>query len=231
MNRKKQTSKLSKRKVVKHSHPIAAKLGILHHAHTGRVVHRHSTSYVVLIILLVVTGFFVFVGYDISKAMTLSDSLVVDMHVSAAPPAGGAVITAPKNGEQFSNPIIEVKGTCSITSEVVIYSNQKYVGETTCSTNSQFGTKIQLFEGTNDLEALNYNGVNQAGPATPTVTVKYVPDFGTYIANRINTSWLDSPVPLYLLVVAIVLGFWAGDYFERIFLAKQSTRGNRKRHA
>ncbi|USN96745.1 MAG: hypothetical protein H6797_00905 [Candidatus Nomurabacteria bacterium] len=380
MIRKKAKTKTTRYKVKKVAHPIATKLKLLQHAHTGRIVHRHHTSYPVLLILLVITGFFVFVGYDISAADT---NVTVGLTVPAEPPTEGAVITSPKNGTVSKKAIIDVKGTCSITSEVVVYSNNTLVGSTLCTTESTFQLKIQLFGGINKLTALNYNGMNQAGPITPSVKVIYVAppntgatevpvypivvpgvtptspesctqkatsdacnktyvvscndyssnkgipvskevraaiiclqrhvstagetiigilvwggsppyavtinwgdgsadlvksiskpgyftvskkytekgqytievqsfdsngkqafmqatidvsgpekpkDFIGYVGNSMNLSWFDSPVPTYFLAVAIVIGFWAGDYFERAILATRKVRG-RRRHA
>jgi len=35
------------------------------------------------------------------------------------------------------------------------------------------------------------------------------------VNDVIGTSWLKTPVPLYLVAVAITLGFWGGDIFDR----------------
>lgn len=231
MTRKNQTRRSPKRKVTRLSHPVAAKLGILHHDHTGKVVHRHHTSYAILTILLVVTGFFIFIGYDITRASEMVNTVSVDLHVTATPPKDGAIITTPKDGDVFTKPVIPVEGTCAITSEVVMRSNDQFVGSTICTTSGTFGLNIQLFEGMNTLTALNYNGVNQAGPATPPVNVRYTPDFAAYITKGLSMSWLDSPVPIYFLAVAIVLGFWAGDYFERSIRYNRKHRRIRHRHA
>ncbi len=40
----------------------------------------------------------------------------------------------------------------------------------------------------------------------------------------LNTSWFKTPVPLYLIAVAITLGFWGGDIFDRNFGASKYRR-------
>lgn len=65
--------------------------------------------------------------------------------------------------------------------------------------------------------------IDVSGPEKPK-------DFIGYVGNSMNLSWFDSPVPTYFLAVAIVIGFWAGDYFERAILATRKVRG-RRRHA
>ncbi|HUO62032.1 MAG TPA: hypothetical protein VMT96_01090 [Candidatus Bathyarchaeia archaeon] len=385
MSRKKQNAKASRRAVGRATHPIASRLRLLHHAHTGRLVRRQHTSYAVLLILLVITGFFVFIGYDITAADTQVGNMTVGLKVPGPPPAVGAVITSPKNGDTFKDAIVDVHGTCARNTEVIVYSNDTLVGTTLCSTSLTFQLKVQLFGGANSLTALNYDTLNQAGPITPTVKVKYtvpavspsspvpvlpivvpgvtptppqtcaqapasnachvtyatntcdnyiggnslpesadvrvalvcllryadasgnatvgillwggkppyaltidwgdnsadtlksvatpgyftvtkhfaakgiytvtlhvsdsdgkqayaqaaieVPgptppaNFVQYVGQSLNTSWFNSPVPTYLLAVAVVLGFWAGDYFERTILLSRKLRGGRHRHA
>ena len=382
MIRKQTSTKRARRKIKKASHPFAAKLNLLHRAHTGRVIHRRHTAYPILLILLVITGFFVFVGYDMTAADS-SGYINVGVTVPTDPPSQGAVITSPKSGAAFKSAIIDIEGTCASTSEVVVYSNNVLVGTTLCTAESTFQLKIQLFGGVNKLTALNYDGINQAGPITPPVIVRYVAppntgsevpvypivvpgvtptspetctqkpaadachltyatlcesyntgksppvsrevrvavvclarhantddetvlgilvwggsppyaltvswgdgspdliksiekpgyftvskkydekgqyivalnvsdkdgkqsymqatidvagpekpnDFIGYIGKNLHTSWFDSPVPTYFLAVAIVIGFWAGDYFERtLLLTRSKLRGRRRRH-
>jgi hypothetical protein len=52
----------------------------------------------------------------------------------------------------------------------------------------------------------------------------------TQVVNSIlNTSWFETPVPLYVMAVALTLGFWGGDIFQRRFnLKKRSSRSRRK---
>lgn len=51
----------------------------------------------------------------------------------------------------------------------------------------------------------------------------------TVLANNlIGTSWFKTPVPLYLVAVAITLGFWGGDIFDRNFGASKPVHRVRK---
>lgn len=360
ITRKKTSSNASRRKVERISHPVAKKLRLLRPVHTGRLVHRQHTSYGILFIFLVITGFLVFIGYDISSA-DAGGNITVGLTVSDDPPSRGAVITTPTSGSEFTTPIIDVVGTCSPTTAVVVYSNNVLAGSVLCTPSGAFKLKIQLFGGVNKITALNYDSLNQSGPVTPSVMVNYkapvssssgLPvqpimiyskscdnyangqiaptadtvrvaivcwqrsvnanndttigvmvwgghapyaltidwgdgspsvlksieqpgystftkkykskgryivtlrasdgkesqaymqtmldvadttnsnDFIGYVGNSINTSWFDSPVPTYFLAVALVIGFWGGDYFERLILStRQKTRGSHKRHA
>lgn len=40
------------------------------------------------------------------------------------------------------------------------------------------------------------------------------------VGELFNSSWLKTPVPLYILAVAITFGFWGGDIFDRYYGAK-----------
>jgi len=60
--------------------------------------------------------------------------------------------------------------------------------------------------------------------------------FGAITAG-IGSIWTEVPVPLYWAAVTLVLGFWVGDIFQRIFAKKRptakrrSTKLNTRRHA
>ena len=173
MRLKKTKGRQARSSVNRLSHPVATKLSLLHHSHSGRLVHRHHTSYAVLVILLVITGFFVFIGYDIAVADNHPGNVAVSLKVQGPAPTVGAVITSPKNGDEFSDQIIEVKGTCAENTTVIVYSNNTLVGSTLCSPLLKFQLSVQLFAGENRLTALNYDTLNQAGPVTPDVNVVY----------------------------------------------------------
>ena len=53
----------------------------------------------------------------------------------------------------------------------------------------------------------------------------------TTLDNILGSSWFQSPVPFYLVAVAITLGFWGGDLFDRRFNTKAvpCKRGRLKR--
>lgn len=48
------------------------------------------------------------------------------------------------------------------------------------------------------------------------------------VASVIGTEWFTSPVPFYLLAVAITLGFWGGDIFDRKFGVHKKSGQRRK---
>ncbi|HUC96726.1 MAG TPA: hypothetical protein VMR16_03640, partial [Candidatus Saccharimonadales bacterium] len=44
----------------------------------------------------------------------------------------------------------------------------------------------------------------------------------------LHTSWFKTPVPLYIMAVALTLGFWGGDIFNRRFGAGKHLRRTKK---
>lgn len=46
----------------------------------------------------------------------------------------------------------------------------------------------------------------------------------TNITNENLINWFNTPVPFYLLAVAITLGFWGGDLFDRKFGSGKNCR-------
>jgi hypothetical protein len=66
---------------------------------------------------------------------------------------------------------------------------------------------------------------NTTTPIVATDTYKTYDDDPTIVivtGNKtidkvLGTSWFKTPVPLYLLAVAITFGFWGGDFFDRKF--------------
>lgn len=47
-------------------------------------------------------------------------------------------------------------------------------------------------------------------------------------SELMNTSWLKTPVPFYVLAVAVTFGFWGGDIFDRYFGANKPHSKHRK---
>jgi hypothetical protein len=89
-----------------------------------------------------------------------------------AAPTRGATITTPGNGSSFANSPITVSGICPNNLLVQIYNNGVMVGAVPCSGGS-FSIEVSLFAGDNELTAQVYDEVNQTGPVSNVVTVRY----------------------------------------------------------
>lgn len=88
------------------------------------------------------------------------------------PPTQSATITTPGNGASFSNSPITVSGICPNELLVQLYNNGVMVGSVMC-TNGSFSLEVSLFSGTNELSAIVYDSLEQAGPTSNIVTVNY----------------------------------------------------------
>ena len=87
-------------------------------------------------------------------------------------PTQGATITTPGNGASYTTSPITVSGICPSDLIVQIYNNGVMVGSVMC-TNGSFSLQVSLFSGTNELTASVFDDLNQAGPASNTVSVSY----------------------------------------------------------
>jgi len=87
-------------------------------------------------------------------------------------PTQGATITTPGNGASFSTSPITVNGICPTDLLVQVYNNNVMVGAVMC-TNGSFSVQVSLFAGTNELSAIVYDTLDQAGPVSNIVTVNY----------------------------------------------------------
>jgi hypothetical protein len=84
----------------------------------------------------------------------------------------GASITTPGNGASFTTSPITVNGICPNDLLVQIYNNGVMVGSVMC-TNGSFSLQVSLFAGTNELSAIVYDDLEQAGPKSNIATVTY----------------------------------------------------------
>jgi hypothetical protein len=105
------------------------------------------------------------------------------------PPTTSATISTPGNGASFTTSPITVSGLCTTGLFVQIYDNNVLVGAIECK-NGSFSIQVSLFTGTNDLMAVQYDDLGQAGPDGNTVSVTYnnadFQAFGTLITLTSN---------------------------------------------
>lgn len=87
-------------------------------------------------------------------------------------PTQGATISTPSNGASFTTSPITVTGICPTGLLVQLYNNGVMVGSVMC-TNGSYSIQVSLFAGINELSAIVYDDINQAGPVSNTVTVTY----------------------------------------------------------
>lgn len=89
-----------------------------------------------------------------------------------APPSQAATITTPGSGASFATSPITVNGICVSGLMVQVYNNGVMVGAVMC-VNGSFSMQVSLFAGINELSAIVYDELDQAGPVSNIVTVTY----------------------------------------------------------
>lgn len=88
------------------------------------------------------------------------------------PPAVGATISFPTNGQIFTEIPITVQGICPDDTLVKVFKNQVFAGAVPCN-NGAFQLDIDLFSGQNQLVARVFDSLDQAGPDSNIVNVTY----------------------------------------------------------
>ena len=159
------------------SRVAASLLSVAPHAHTGKKIQARHTSHGFLLLALLFTGVLLFANLGTLKAFGLasSDNVHVSVNITGAPPTVGATITFPTANQVSSISLLQVSGTCPEGLLVAVYNNGAFAGSTICTSNNDFSVTVQLLEGTNTLQAQDYDGVNQPGPTTPQVSITYEP--------------------------------------------------------
>lgn len=156
---------------------------ISHSSLSGRLVQHRQTSYSLLLFMTLALGVllasFTWAALAAPPIGALCgesgndcvpNAYAVSAVVPGPPPASAAIITSPSNGQTFTINPVTVTGTCPSASLVKIFTNGILVGSIICQ-NGHFSIPIDLVIGRNDLTALPFNTLDQAGPTSPTVTV------------------------------------------------------------
>ena len=151
-------------------------LKISHHHHSGRLRPHEHTSYLPLMLLLVVVGLALTIGTVSASGHhppPQAESIGLTGAMPGSPPKVAAVITSPTNQQRFSVSPVTVKGTCPPRSLVQIYKNDIFAGSGPCSDKGDFSFDVDLLIGQNILIARVYDSLNQPGPDSAPVTVFY----------------------------------------------------------
>ncbi len=129
-------------------------------------------------ICLITTASFLVMGsltLTLANAQTLSanGAYGISGTITSPPPSTAATIANPTNGQTFTNVPITISGVCVSGLLIKIFINGIFSGSAEC-VNSSYSISSDLFLGTNNIVAYDYDSLNQAGPASNTVTVTYV---------------------------------------------------------
>lgn len=157
---------------------LGERIELTHNRHTGRYLPHHHTSFaglafMLLLVTIVLAG--VTAGAWAGTPYTGPDSGSIGLsgRVPAPPPTRAATITTPKTGQSFSATPITVSGTCPKDTIVEVFKNDIFAGAASCDGAGRFTLEIDLLYGTNALVARVYDALDQAGPDSNVVTVRY----------------------------------------------------------
>lgn len=167
------TKATSSRLAIIRKHAIESLLGVAPHAHTGKRIHRRHTSHGFLLTALLLTGVLLFsnLGSLQAFAITKAGAVNVSVNVLGNPPTVGAIISFPVTNSVTAHDYVTVTGSCPSQTLVSIYNNAIFAGSSACTSSGSFSISITLIDGTNILQAQNYDGLDQPGPATPSVII------------------------------------------------------------
>lgn len=150
-------------------------LAMLHPSHTGQLKAHHHTSYVPLLIVMLIVGVILTTCTTVAWTRPGPESgyIGVSGTVPGKPPTVAAKITTPTADQRFSVSPVTISGTCPNNTLVEIFKNDIFAGSTICSSEGTFSFKIDLLFGSNTLTAKVYDALNQEGPVSNAVTVFY----------------------------------------------------------
>ncbi len=157
-------------------------LHVAHRRHTGKVLPRASTSYPMLLMIVMVTGVLIASWTRAVTADTpvgspqIQNAYTVSASVPGPAPTIAASISSPQNGSHVNATPVTVNGSCPNDANggyVSIYRNNFYSGTALCQANGSYQLSTDLFVGANQLVARIYSLTDVAGPDSALVTVYY----------------------------------------------------------
>lgn len=153
-------------------------LRVSQHKHTGHVLPRRSTSYPVLVMIVLCVGVFLagwtrVVTADSPLTPPESDQYSVTASVPGVPPAQPATIETPTPDTHTRTTPQTVQGSCSQETYVEILRNGFSSGVALCSALGTYELKIDLFPGLNQLVARVHNLADTPGQDSGAVNVYY----------------------------------------------------------
>lgn len=153
-------------------------LRLAHRRHTGRITPHHTTSYPILVMILLIVGVLMFEWSGMVKAVQYgpeSGNYIVRTSVKGTPPVQKPTISRPGNGNHFTETPMTVSGNCQLETYVVLYRNGVFSGVAQCDAEGKYSIKTDLFVGPNKLQVRIFSPTDQAGPYSDIRTVYYDP--------------------------------------------------------
>lgn len=154
-----------------------AGLRLSHHQHTGRRLPFEHTSYALLFFLLTLVGsVLLFATQSLVQAgppQVQNGAIAVAGTVPGPPPNIAATINQPTPNQIFETSIVTVSGSCQAGYIVELYRNNAFAGSALCDSGT-FSLLITLVPGNNELLARTKDSLDQYGPDSSVVTVRFI---------------------------------------------------------
>jgi hypothetical protein len=121
-----------------------------------------------------------------ADSLTGQGSIGIEGTIASPPPAGPATITTPSNGTTFTNIPIALGGLCTKGLLIKVFDNGIFDGSEICSSSGSYTLSVALFNGVNQLIAIDYDALGQSGPESNLATVTFNDaqflKFGTHVS-------------------------------------------------
>jgi hypothetical protein len=181
------------------------------------LLHRMRVGSITFLLALAMTiGLVgdVYAGPPAFPPESASGSIGLQGEISTAAPTQGATIITPTNGSVFTTLPITVTGLCPKGLLIKIFSNNVFVGSVVCGDGS-YSIQVDLFNGSNQLVAIDYDALDQAGPDSNTVTVTFNSaqflQYGTYV--ELTSIYAErGAAPNTTLIWPVILSGGTGPY-------------------
>lgn len=141
-----------------------------HRRHSGHVLPKRSTSYPILVMIVLCTGVFL-AGW--TRMVTADQGYDVQARVAGQAPTQAATIDLPLTGSSLTTKPILVSGTCPLNTYVDLLRNNVSGGVALCDGSSHYSLSVDLLTGSNTFMARVYNFADTPGPDSAEVAVSY----------------------------------------------------------
>jgi hypothetical protein len=141
----------------------------------GIVLHpHHRTSYPLLALLLLLTGFAMVAISGGTSASTAISSVTIGGVMPGPPPSSAPSISPSiSDGRHFTSTPITISGSCISGLRVVVERNGQVAGQAYCTASGSYSLLIDLVPGRNELVVRQYDSADQASPPSAIRVVYY----------------------------------------------------------
>ena len=152
-------------------------LKLLSHRHSLQLKQHEHTSYGILAILVIMVGI-ILATFSVSSFVSASpgpasSSISLTGIMPEKPPTVAASISSPNSQQVFYSSPITVSGNCPKNTIVEVFTNNIFAGSTPCTDTGTYSLQISLLYGSNSITSIDYDALNQAGPASQPISVTY----------------------------------------------------------